>query len=460
MRPSLALVPLAGLCAALLAAAPVRAASAVPVDGGLSEPRVALRVDDWRLSAAALDALLRVVRQRKPEISPAQVAAAAAEDRALGGYARSRYRDAELFAGERVRFSPQAAAEASLVTTLQAAFREPLAAAAGPAGDSFIVKRHALTRERLAALLDNGGALRLDDRLPAAREAALKQVALIDGRVGAQTYRVTLHDIWQRQDVQGRNALYRLDTAFAAQQAAQLAHDRFVLGWARQSSGLGADGVAQLQQLVADRNRRNALARLLGGGEDPHYSSPEIARLQRGVEPAAIRNYYRAHPAEFARTEKVLARTMRFADEAAARAASAELARGQRFEDVARRRKAGDGRAAWIDADSARRSWTEQLAFARPPGPASPPIREPEPATKAGKAAPGWIIVQVEQRATGTHPADSETVRFAASEAIARERAAAGYARLRGQLLAAARIEVNAKVLGLNAAPKTLEAGL
>ena len=445
---------MAGLCGVLLLAASAHAASSVPVDGTLAEPRVALRVNDWILSTSALDALLRVVRAQKEGVTRSQVAAAVAEDRVLGGYARRQYDDAKLFAGERVRFSPQASVDASLVTTVQAAFREPLAKAMGQ-GESYIVKRHPLTRERLVALLDTGGKLRLDDRLPPAREAKLKDVHLIDGRVRAQSYRVTLHDVWERLDVQGRDVLYRFDVEFAMQQARQLARDRFVLGWARQNSGLGADGLEQLRQLVADRNRRNALARLLGSGDDPHYSSPEVERLQRGIEPAAIRSYYNTHKAEFVRIEKVLVRTMRFADETRARAASAELAKGARFEDVTRRHGAGDGTAKWIDNPATRGSWIAQLAFAQAPGPASPPVREPE----AGTAAPGWIIVKVEKRVTGLHPPDGETVRFAASEAIARQRAASNFASLRARLLANARIDVNPKALGVRAVPKVLEGG-
>ncbi|WP_460735363.1 peptidyl-prolyl cis-trans isomerase [Lysobacter tyrosinilyticus] len=436
-------------------ATPVHAAtSGVPVDGTLAEPRVALRVNDWSLSTAAMDALLRAVRTQKPDVTPSQVVAAVARDRVLGSYARRQYDDAVLFAGEQVRFSPQASVEASLVTTLQAAFREPLAKAMGP-GESYIVKRHPLTRERLVALLDSGGKLRLDDRLPPAREAKLNDVPLIDGRVGAQRYRITLHDVWTQLDVQGRNVLYGFDADFAMQQARQLARDRFVLGWVSQQGGLGADGLAQLRQLVADRNRSIALARRLGSGGDPHYSSPEVERQQRTVEPAAIRSYYNAHKAEFARTEKVLARTMRFADEVRARAASAELARGARFEEVARRRGAGDGVAKWLDSQAAHGSWLAQLAFAQAPGAASPPIREPE----AGTAVPGWIIVRVDQRVTGLHPPDSETVRFAASEAIARQRAASGFASLRARLLAEARININPAMLGMRAAPRVLETG-
>lgn len=446
---------MAGLSAVAFFNASALAASGVPVDGTLAQASVALRVNHWSLSTASLDALLRVVRERKPDVSPSQVAAAAAEDRVLGGYAQRQYDDAKLFAGERVRFSQQTSVEASLVTTLQAAFREPLAKAMG-SNESYIVKRHSLTRDRLVALLDTGGKLRLDDRLPAAREAKLKDVPLIEGRVGTQSYRVTLHDVWERQDVQGRNALYRFDAGFAMQQARQLARDRFVLGWANQNSGLGADGVEQLRQLIADRNSRNALSRLLGGGEDPHYSSPAIERLQRSIEPTAIRDYYDAHKAEFTRIEKVLARTMRFADEIQARAASAALAQGASFEDVARRRGAGDGMAKWIDRDATRRSWTAQLAFAQAPGPASSPVREPE----AGTAVPGWIIVKVDKRVTGMHPPDSETVRFAASEAIARQRAASNFANLRARLLSEARIDVNPKALGISTAPKSLEAGL
>ena len=52
-------------------------------------------------------------------------------------------------------------------------------------------------------------------------------------------------------------------------------------------------------------------------------------------------------------------------------------------------------------------------------------------------------IVQVDERVQGLHPADSETARFIASEAIAKQRAQERYATLKEQLVRAARISTD-----------------
>ncbi len=68
-----------------------------------------------------------------------------------------------------------------------------------------------------------------------------------------------------------------------------------------------------------------------------------------------------------------------------------------------------------------------------------------------------WQIVEVLERVTGRHAADSEAVRFAAGRAIARERAAAQFGALRARLLAQADIELDPAALGVDAAALAAE---
>lgn len=146
--------------------------------------RAALRVGDWRLGAAALAFLDRVARVKQPEASAATVAAAALEDRVVGEYALATVGDDALFDNRFVALTPEASAEASLYASIETAWHAELAAAfARDGGLGRVVRRHPLTPERLRALLGAGAQVRLDDRLPAAHEAALGEVVLLEWRM-------------------------------------------------------------------------------------------------------------------------------------------------------------------------------------------------------------------------------------------------------------------------------------
>lgn len=449
------------LRAVTLAALALAAASAgATVRGSLADARVALRVGGWSLSQPALVLLERVARVRRPDASAAAVAAAALEDHVLGVHARASVDDAALFGDQAVALTPEAAAEASLDASLHAAWREPMDAALGADGGTrFVVRRHPLARERLRELLGAGTTPRLDDRLDATREAALRELVLVDWRIDdADAGHVTLHEVWTRLTLQERNALYGGDADYAMHRAEELVRRAAIRHWVRANTGLDAADLAGLQALLADHARRIALARREGAIDGDHYHSVELERLRAQVSDADIRRWYDAHPDEFRRTERVRARHVHCADEARCEAASAALKRGLPFAEVARRWSdapdaARGGELGWTDAERARGDWLAQLAFPQPPGPPTGALREPAGAAGEG----GWQIVEVLERVQGRHPADSEAVRFGAGRAIARERAVARFGELRARLLAASEIELNPALLGFDASALAAE---
>lgn len=422
--------------------------------GLVGSAQAALQVNDWVLSDRSVAVLAAAARSRDPKASPPQIMAAIVEDRVLGQHALERFGDIALFDDARVGFSLQTSSEATLIGTLERALHDELAAALQPdGGRRFVVRRPALNRQRLTAALGTGQALRLDDQLDLAHEAALARVVLIEYRfdASARPDRITLRDVWQRLDVQGRAVVRALDADFVERQAMSILRAQFVRHGAQARGGLTSGDLDQLQALMADHERRVALIRLLGASGDPHYLSPEIDRLRQAVQPKEVQAYYAQHLDQFQRIDRVLARHIRCPEEACAHAVHDALAQGESFDGVARRvmpdaaalpdGQAGlMGVAGWVDARQVRGQWLNQLALAQPPGPASEPIREPETTGHA----PGWQVVQVQQRVMGLHEADSETVRFAATEAIARERAVTQFAALRQQLLDAAHVDTMA----------------
>jgi parvulin-like peptidyl-prolyl isomerase len=424
-----------------LAAVPWALQAAQPADKA-----TVLRVDGWRLSAAAMEVLYRAAQSQDARATRQAVAESAAHDHLLGRYAQQRFGNEQLFVGARVGFSLDANAEAALVATLERVYQQPLAQAIGPTGPRrFVVRRHGLDAASLQAALGDGTSAKLDDRLSADAEAGLSRIAVVDYRFDERAVprTVTLRDVWRQLDVHGRQAMLRGDADFAHQQALRVVRAAFVRHWA-QTQGLRAADLEALKQLLADRERRFALEQALGASGHLHGPADELARLKAEVTAADIAAYYRDHPEPFQRTERVLARHIRCVDEASADAAYAELARGEPFARVAHRYSVAPsavkgGALGWLDRGRAQGQWLAQVAFAQPPGAASRPIREPE---AAGRTT-GWQIVQVEERVQGAHPADSETVRFIATEAIAKQRAQERYAALKEQLVRTARISTD-----------------
>jgi hypothetical protein len=443
------------LAGALLAASSAQATlRAAPADS-----RAALRVGDWQLGAPALALLGRVARLRQPDASAQAVAAAALEDRIVGEYARASVGDDALFDNRFVAQTPEASAEASLYASIESAWHGELAKAfAADHGLGHVVRRHPLTPERLRALLGAGAQVRLDDRLPPAREAALADVVLLEWRLaGHEAGRATLADVWHRMTLQERNALYNGDAAYAMHQAEELARRAAVRQWMSSHAGLDDGDFDALLALVADHDRRIAFARWSGAIAEDHYHSAELDRLRKEVSDDDVRRWYDAHPDSFKRTERVRARHVHCADEARCDQASAALKRGQSFAEVARRDSqapdaADGGELGWIDAERSRHEWLAQLAFALPPGGPSGPLRAPG----ADGGEGGWEIVQVLERVEGRHPADSEAVRYGAGSAIARERAVARFGELRARLLAQTDIELSPALLGFG--PEALTA--
>ena len=424
-----------------LVAAPWASQAAQPGDAA-----AALRVDGWRLSASAMDVLVRAAQSQDARATRHAVADAVAQDHLLGQYAQQRFTSEQLFVGARVGFSLDANAEAALIGTLERVYQPQLAQAIGAAGPQrFVVRRHVLDAAALQAALGDGAAVKLDDRLSAEAEAALSRIVVVDYRLdeSAATRTVTLRDVWRQLDVHGRQAVRGGDADFVHHQALRVVRAAFVRHWV-QSQGLRAGDLEALKQLMADRERRFALEQALGTSGHMHGPVDELVRLKAEVSAADIAAYLREHPEQFRRTERVLAHHIRCADEASAEAAYAELARGVPFAQVAHRYSVAPsalkgGALGWLEADRARGQWLSQVAFAQAPGAASRPIREPE---TAGRAA-GWQIVQVDERVQGQHPADSETVRFIATEAIAKQRAQERYAALKEQLVRTASISTD-----------------
>ncbi|WP_284620796.1 peptidylprolyl isomerase [Aquabacterium humicola] len=420
---------------ALVIAAPWPA----PRAGGAPDaPREAspLCVDGWRLSSAAVTVLLQSARSHEPSTTLDAVATAVRHDRILGRYALHAVGDDSLFDDARVGYSLDTLSDEALYATLERARPGVVRTEDAAAVARAVIRRHALDTERLSALFATDS-VRLDDRLAPHEFAALDEFPLYDFRLdGEEPRRLTLKDVWQRLDVQGRNQVQQTNVDFIDRQARRLLRDHVVRKWATAEGGLDRDDLARLHDLMVDRERRKAYALYIGASTDSHRTNARIEALKQEVTSEEIAEFYARHQDQFQRIERVRARHIRCTDEACTRSVARELAAGEPFADVARRHSTAatansGGELGWIEAVGAALEWLQQVALAQAPDTVSHAMREPDD-TPGGA---GWQFVRTEERVVGLHPIGSETVRFVAAEAIAQRRAAEQFSALRKRLI-------------------------
>ncbi|MCQ4164529.1 peptidylprolyl isomerase [Tahibacter harae] len=415
------------------------------------EDRTVAEIDGERLGSNALALLLRYQRMAQRGADATQLLDEVIEQRLLARHAAARFTRAELFADQRVAFAPEVSAEEKLAGVLRTVYRErlpeELAAEAGADMEKAIIAQPPLTTQQLRDVLGDPARLRVEYALTPEQQQAAATLSVLRYRLpGGVEDSLSLADIYARQNVQGRISLHQLDAAFLAGQAHRRLAELLAVDWAARQAGAAA--VAELRRNLLDREYARALAEYYGLSRDIHAASAYQAALRNRIDQAQVGRWYDTHREQFRRLDRVRARHIRLADEAAAARVNAQLHKdGSNFADLARRHSvapdaAGGGKLGWL-ARQDKADWFTELVFAQPPGQNGLAVREPA----AADAAAHWEIVRVEEQAHGYFPRDSETVRYLAAQTLAEQQARADYEALRRRLRREARVRLAANTV-------------
>ena len=388
----------------------------------------------WSVQASQFHTLTLDVAARTG--SEARPLAQLEGERAFARWLRARFDAAMLHPRTRVGFNREAVLDDQLTGSLRSTYQAEL----GPLLhdlDRVIDATHTPDARLLTRLFGQPERLQLAYAFDPAQASLARSVPLISFTLpGAQPATLSVADIFERQNVQGRMAFFARDTAFMAQQARERVAGLLTVAWAR--TRFGADAVADLRQALSDQDDVRAALGLYGLADGAEDVSPIQEALARQVTKADIRLWYNANKEQFRRIDRVHARHIRVASEALAQALAERAARGEDFAALASAHSvaadaARGGTLGWVRA-GVDPSWIDALALQQPVGKVSRPFRDP--------VAPGheahWEILLVERRVESYQPAGSETVRYLARKAIARERARSEFAAARAQAFAAA----------------------
>lgn len=414
----------------------------------LGKPGVAAIINGTAVSSRLVSLMQTIAAGREPGISKATVLHAMLEDRLIAAYARAHYPADDLIGNNKVGYKPAVQFEQAMVADVQAAFGAQISQSIkqkkGGNLDSLVRSRHEITAGDWAAVFGARPGMLLEYALDEQGRAAAAKTEVLTYRLGKKpAVKVTLLDVYDAQNVQGRHQLHDHDAAFAQQQAELLLERQYVLYWVQSRSGLSAAEYSVFTQIVADRLVTEGWLAVIGLANDIHADNAHLKTLAAAATPEEIRRYYDLNRDQFLRVEKVHARHIRLADEAAADAVYARLEKGEDFSALAHsnsiaadKEQAGD--LGWLLHGDKSASWLESLAFIQKPHLPSRAFRSPG---KPGEN-PAWEILLVDERVEGYQPADSESVRYVAANAIAKMKVEQEYHETRERLWREADIHV------------------
>ncbi|HNA22649.1 MAG TPA: peptidylprolyl isomerase, partial [Agitococcus sp.] len=269
----------------------------------------------------------------------------------------------------------------------------------------------------------------------AAQKRILLQYNFSDQHKGS----ISLWDVYQRQNVQGRNEIHNRNTDFTQQQAREIVVHRFIDYWIATQSNLTEQDVKDIKKALTYKSYHDGFVTFIGIAADIHDDVQYLKDLAKKVTPAEVKSYYQHHKQDFKRIEKVKAQHITVADEKTANMIIEQLKKGAKFADLAKQfsmamDKNTGGDLGWVVHNRNNPTWLSTLAFVQTVNVPSRPVRTPN-----GQ----WEILLITAKEEGYQPADSESVRYLASQVIARQKMVKEYQTIRKNLIQQADIHIS-----------------
>jgi parvulin-like peptidyl-prolyl isomerase len=406
-------------------------------------------IDGQPISQHLLDRFVLIAKKSDPRTTPSQVLQRIIDDELLAAFARRQFQSDDLIKNSKVAFSPEVQIQQSLSADIVASFGSDMMAEAkkrtGLDTPNYgQTASHIMTNEDWKKLLSDQPEVKLDYHLMPAGQKFAEQLVLRRYRFDANTQgTVTMADVYESQHIQGKFQIHQKDKNYTDQQAQMLMERRYAINWLEHRSGFIPAEVNAFKRIVVDRMQTQGYLEHIGVAADIHEDVFYLKKIASQVTPEEIKDFYQSHLDMFVRVERVKARHIRTKDEATAREAFAAIKHGKSFADVAQQYSVADdgqkgGDLGWVVHPTTGSNWLESLLFFQPVNKVSNPFRMP------GKPsdAVDWEIVFVEQKEMSNQPVTSDSVRYVASQAIAKQKVMQEYDDVRAQVWKQANIHI------------------
>lgn len=337
------------------------------------------------------------------------------DDALLAAYAHQHYKEPELLENSQVGFADSVLREQEITALLRTFFKTEISAALRDLNQNkqglYQLDKNMNTEVLLKNFSLQAG-LMIEATPAQLNYAKHTQVALLPD--GSQ---ISLWDIYQRQNIQGKLSLLKGNMDFLQQQIEKRAMELFILQQGKQL--LTSSEWQSLVQVLENRQDKNGLLRQLGFMQDMHDDNPVLREKALHVSDADIRAYYAQHKDNFQIVNKVKVRHIQLADQASADAVFKKIQKGLAFDDavenysIAADKKDG-GKLGWLLREDKDRHWLHALSFLQQKDVASRPVRSP-----ASSAQEVYEILMVDEREMGYLPVSDTGVRYEISRAVA-----------------------------------------
>jgi parvulin-like peptidyl-prolyl isomerase len=415
----------------------------------IDDPGTVAVVNGYKLPVASVDLIYKSVSQGKRPMRYGDLVNGLIENRLLAEYAEEEIGAESLMSTSSVGFPIGTYLDDQYTGLIQSSFHETLSTYIkkniGESPKAITTFNFKNTKESLQKTLDLGKSM--EYKLNDAQIAEAKQIAIAQYKIpGEEEQAITLYDLYERQNVQGRIKFHQLNLDYISTQIIQFVSSRAVNWWAEKYSGLSLTEIEALKRFIADKHYKMRVIKHHGMSNDIHDDNPVLDKEFKNVTQAEISQYYEKNKEKFRRIEYVEARHIRLANQDDATKVQAVLEDGLDFSDAAAKYSIAEskksspaGSLGRITAEKGGSNWAKSAVFALPEGTASRPIRSPQ---ADGKTV-YWEIFLVDKRKQNYFDEKSETVRYLAGKEVARKHLEQRFLETRKKLFENADVKLN-----------------
>lgn len=432
-------------CCLILSIASTQAKVSYDID----DPNIVAQMGDLTLSKSVVEIFWNSYNHPSRPISPPQAMQRIIDEALLAQHARKTLPAQVLSVENKVGFLRSVQQEDRTIALIRKANEKVLRAAIeqlpGKTLDGIYTFNKELTESRYKELFELKSKVNIEATPEQIETAKKTQVASVN--LSGKQSSLTLWDIYQRQNVQGRLAMHNSDLKHLKSEARQRVGSLFVLDWAK--NNLPEQDLNAIKQIILNEQHKTTLLQNMGLYADVHDDNPVLREKAQSISEKEILEFYNEHKDEFEVVEKVKARHIRVTSQDLADKIHHEIKDGLSFEKAVKKYSIADdknkpvpGDLGWLERKDKKRSWLHSVAFTHREGQVSVPFRSPQ---NQGDIV--YEIIFVDERVDGYLPVTDPTVYYEASRDIALKKLKQEFFDLQKKLRSNADIRLNKQAL-------------
>jgi hypothetical protein len=419
----------------------------------IKDPKIVATMGELVLSADTVEMFWHAYNHPSRPITPPQAMQRIIDDALLAQHARQTLTAEVLNSTNKVGFANDVMLEDRAAALIRKTYEKSLVVKIQslPKGlDSLYHFDDEFTENKLSKLMSLKAALMIkasQKQEEIAKKTVIAHIDFSPANLTSDIKKLTLWDIYRRQNVQGRLAIHKADLNHLKGQVKQRIGSLVVLAWAQKN--LSTQDYNAIKQILLNEQQKTRLLEHMGLHADVHDDNPALREKAKSISEEKIKQFYKTNKDEFEVVERVKARHIRVDNQELADKVVAEIKAGLDFSTAIKKYSIADDKNApipgdlgWLKRSDKKRSWLHAVAFMQQTGKVSAPFRSPQ---NQGKIV--YEIIFADERIDGHLPYTDPTVHYEASRDIALKELREEFIALQSQLRNSADIHLNKAAL-------------